>query len=200
MGIAAYATLCVIHEQPAVRPTFLFLLRLLCPAGKLAWLAAMAGLMLLAAHPAQAVTLDKARLAAFFPPPLMVGDKDPELPVWPLFRQMRNEKGWDDPFLVGYAFESVDFAPVPGFSGTPVNLLIALDAKGVFLDVKVLSQHEPVWLFMRSGVLRQENRKQGVQGCLAASSDVVQALKEGQVEGEFFLGNPPVWAQPGAQQ
>ena len=56
------------------------------------------------------------------------------------------------------------------------------------------------WLFMRSGVLRQENRKQGVQGCLAASSDVVQALKEGQVEGEFFLGNPPVWAQPGAQQ
>ena len=55
-------------------------------------------------------------------------------------------------------------------------------------------------LFMRSGVLRQENRKQGVQGCLAASSDVVQALKEGQVEGEFFLGNPPVWAQPGAQQ
>ena len=56
------------------------------------------------------------------------------------------------------------------------------------------------WLFMRSGVLRQENRKQGVQGCLAASSDVVQALKEGQVEGKFFLGNPPVWAQPGAQQ
>lgn len=102
--------------------------------------------MLLAAHPAQAVTLDKARLAAFFPPLLMVGDKDPELPVWPLFRQMRNEKGWDDPFLVGYAFESVDFMPVPGFSGTPVNLLIALDAKGVFLDVKVLSQHEPVFV------------------------------------------------------
>ena len=146
MGIAGYAALCVIPEQPAVRPTFLFLLRLLCPAGKLAWLAAIAGLLLLAAHPAQAVTLDKARLAAFFPPPLMVGDKDPELPVWPLFRQMRNEKGWDDPFLVGYAFESVDFAPVPGFSGTPVNLLIALDAKGVFLDVKVLSQHEPVFV------------------------------------------------------
>ena len=53
---------------------------------------------------------------------------------------------------------------------------------------------------MRSGVLRQEDGKQGVQGCLAASSDVVQAFKEGQIEGEFFLGNPPVWAQPGAQQ
>lgn len=65
---------------------------------------------------------------------------------------------------------------------------------------KFFAQNKKNWLFMRSGVLRQENRKQGVQGCLAASSDVVQALKEGQVEGEFFLGNPPVWAQPGAQQ
>ena len=71
---------------------------------------------------------------------------------------------------------------------------------GVETDKTVEAASYEVRLFMRSGVLRQENRKQGVQGCLAASSDVVQALKEGQVEGEFFLGNPPVWAQPGAQQ
>ncbi|MCB2017989.1 MAG: 4Fe-4S binding protein [Hydrogenophaga sp.] len=76
----------------------------------------------------------------------MVGEKDPELPVWPLFRQARSDKGWGDPVAVGYAFESIDFAPVPGFSGTPVNLLIALGPKGEFVDVRVLSQHEPVFV------------------------------------------------------
>ena len=106
---------------------------------------AMAGLILAAAM-AQAVTLDKASLARYFPEPLMVGEKDPELPVWPLFRQMRSDTGWGDPVPVGYAFESLDFAPVPGFSGTPVNLLIALGNKGEFLAVKVLSQHEPVFV------------------------------------------------------
>jgi NosR/NirI family transcriptional regulator, nitrous oxide reductase regulator len=94
----------------------------------------------------QAVTLDQTKLAQYFPEPLMVGEKDPELPVWPLFRQMRSDKGWGDPVPVGFAFESLDFAPVPGFSGTPVNLLIALGSKGEFLAVKVLSQREPVFV------------------------------------------------------
>ena len=43
-------------------------------------------------------------------------------------------------------FESIDLAPIPGFSGTPLNLLVALDANGQFLDVRVLSHHEPVFL------------------------------------------------------
>ena len=50
-------------------------------------------------------------------------------------------------------FES---APVPGFSGTPINLLVLLDAKGGFTDVKVLSHHEPVFLEgLGDGVLVQ---------------------------------------------
>jgi NosR/NirI family transcriptional regulator, nitrous oxide reductase regulator len=101
---------------------------------------------LAALSPALAVTLDRAQLASYFPEPLIVGEKDPELPVWPLFRQMRSDKGWGDPAPVGFAFESLDFAPVPGFSGKPVNLLIALGNKGEFLGVKVLSQHEPVFV------------------------------------------------------
>jgi len=96
--------------------------------------------------PAWATTLDRPTLAQYFPAPFIVGEKDPELPVWPLFRQMRSDKGWDEPMLVGYAFESLDHAPVPGFSGTPMNLLIALGPKGEFIDVKVLSQHEPVFV------------------------------------------------------
>jgi transcriptional regulator of nitric oxide reductase len=43
-------------------------------------------------------------------------------------------------------FESIDLAPIPGFEGTPINLLVAVDAEGRFLDVEVLRQHEPVFL------------------------------------------------------
>ena len=118
----------------------------LCKCVQLAWRLGLAGLLLATTGPAPAATLDQASLAQHFPAPLTVGEKDPELPVWPLFRQMRSDKGWDEPTLIGYAFESADYAPVPGFSGTPVNLLIALGPKGEFLSVKVLSHHEPVFL------------------------------------------------------
>jgi len=69
---------------------------------------------------------------------LIVGERDVQLPVWPLFRQ----DGTAVP-LVGRVYESVDLAPIPGFSGTPAKLLVALDARGAFMDVQVLSQHEP---------------------------------------------------------
>ena len=90
---------------------------------------------------AWAGVLTKAQLERRFPAPLMVGEKDADLPVWPLFKQ--NATATE---LVGYVFESVDLAPIPGFSGVPVNLLIAINPQGSFLDVAVLSQHEPVFL------------------------------------------------------
>lgn len=90
---------------------------------------------------AAAGVLTRELLERQFPAPLMVGDKDADIPVWPLLRQ--NATATE---LVGYLFESIDFAAVPGFSGVPVNLLVALDAAGGFLDVQVLSQHEPVFL------------------------------------------------------
>jgi transcriptional regulator of nitric oxide reductase len=90
---------------------------------------------------AQCGVLAKADLQQRFPSPLIVGEKDAQLPVWPIFKQ----DGTATP-LVGYLFESIDLAPIPGFSGTPPNLLVALDAKGAFIDVQVLSQHEPVFL------------------------------------------------------
>ena len=101
--------------------------------------AALMGLAL--AGSASAGVLDAERLRALFPPPYVVGEKDAALPVWPVFKQ-------DGPAtdLVCYVFESVDFAALPGFSGTPMNLLIALDPEGKYLDVRVLSQHEPVFL------------------------------------------------------
>ncbi|GAB4399764.1 MAG: regulatory protein NosR [Rhodoferax sp.] len=85
--------------------------------------------------------MTRETLAAAFPPPLSVGEKDAQLPVWPIFRQELTSTE-----LAGYVFESIDLAPIPGFSGTPFNLLVALSAKGEFMSVQVLSQHEPVFL------------------------------------------------------
>ena len=97
--------------------------------------------MLLAGVPVQAGTLDQAALARRFPAPLQVGPRDPEIPAWPIFKQ--NATATE---LVGYVFESIDMAPIPGFAGVPMNMLVAIDPQGSFIDVAVLSHHEPVFL------------------------------------------------------
>jgi transcriptional regulator of nitric oxide reductase len=104
----------------------------------------LAALLLAAPLAARAGILTKEGLAQAFPAPFLVGDREKEVPVWPIFKQSGPPRHTTD--LVGYAFESVDVAPVPGFSGTPVDLLIALDTEGNFLDVEVLTHHEPVFL------------------------------------------------------
>lgn len=91
--------------------------------------------------PALAGILTHDELVRRFPSPYIIGQKDAALPVWPVFKQNATSNE-----LVGYLFESIDFAPVPGFSGVPMNLLVALDPKGNFFDVQVLSHHEPVFL------------------------------------------------------
>ena len=93
------------------------------------------------AGPAAAGRLDRAALERFFPAPLVVGEKDPELPVWPILKQQAGSYE-----VFAYAFESLDFAAIPGFGGTPPDLLIALAPDGSFRDARVLSHHEPVFL------------------------------------------------------
>ncbi len=90
---------------------------------------------------ASAGEMTHARMVQRYPPPFIVGSKDSEIPVWPIFQQNATENK-----LVAYAFESVDLAPIPGFSGVPVNLLVLLDPSGGFMDVQLVSQHEPVFL------------------------------------------------------
>jgi transcriptional regulator of nitric oxide reductase len=90
---------------------------------------------------AQAGVMTKATLSQKFPSPYIVGDKDAELPVWPIFKQEMTSTE-----LIGYVYESIDFVSLPGFAGAPINLLVALDAKGNFVDVQVISHHEPVFL------------------------------------------------------
>lgn len=94
---------------------------------------------------ASAGVMTRAELAKWYPSPYIVGEKDAEMPVWPIFEPNFQQKA-NANLLVGYAFESIDLAPVPGFSGVPVNLLIGIDQHGNFLNVRVLSQHEPVFV------------------------------------------------------
>ena len=90
---------------------------------------------------AYAGSLTRNELQHYFPAPFILGEKDDTLPVWPIFKQ----NGTSDE-LIAYVFESADLAPIPGFSGTPINMLVALTPEGNFLDVRLLSQHEPVFI------------------------------------------------------
>ena len=88
-----------------------------------------------------AAVLDKAGLAKYFPPPYVVGERDATLPMWPLFRgNIARAEG-----LLGYVFESNDLVALPGYSGTPPNLLIAIAPDGQFIAVSVLSHNEPIF-------------------------------------------------------
>ncbi|WP_238364905.1 4Fe-4S binding protein [Mesobacterium pallidum] len=46
----------------------------------------------------------------------------------------------------GYVFETEPMAPLPGFSGAPINLLVTLDLDGRFLDVQILEHNEPIFV------------------------------------------------------
>ncbi|MDZ5458348.1 4Fe-4S binding protein [Azohydromonas lata] len=109
------------------------------------WMALVAVLAgwagLLCATPAHAGVMNRELMEKAFPSPLIVGEKDRDLPVWPILKQDATSTP-----VIAYVFESIDLAPIPGFSGTPYNLLVAITTKGEFMDVRVLSQHEPVFL------------------------------------------------------
>ena len=60
-----------------------------------------------------AITLKKSDVETYLANKYVVGDINPDVPVWPLFvRDAADEN--QKPVLFGYAFESVDFEPVRG--------------------------------------------------------------------------------------
>ena len=85
--------------------------------------------------------LDKAAISKRFQEPYYIGEKEPKLALWPLFRH--NIPAADD--LIGYVFESIDFAPIAGYSGTPPNMLVAITPDGRFIGVSVVSHNEPIF-------------------------------------------------------
>ncbi len=52
-------------------------------------------------------------------------------------------KGGD---VVGYVFETNDIAPIPAYSGKPVNMRVGMSREGVITGVQVLDHSEPIML------------------------------------------------------
>ncbi len=62
----------------------------------------------------------------------------PDAPwVWPFYNGNR---------LLGYAFLTVEIAPLPGYSGKPIEALVAIDPEGNYRGVKILHHEEPIFL------------------------------------------------------
>ena len=83
-------------------------------------------------------SMTKEQLQVFVEKPLVLGNKDKNIPVWEILDE--NKK------LHSYLFETFDYAPIAGFSGGKMNLLVSIDLEGNFLDVHVLEQDEPVFV------------------------------------------------------
>lgn len=93
-------------------------------------------LLLISAGPARAA-LSEAEMARLLPDGYSLGEKDRQVPAWPLIKAG---------MVAGYIFETGSLTPIPGFSGTPMNLSVAMDDTGRLLDVQIVSQHEPVFV------------------------------------------------------
>ncbi|WP_370737874.1 4Fe-4S binding protein [Aquimixticola soesokkakensis] len=84
------------------------------------------------------MALERAQIAAHIDPPMQLGDPLGDDGVYALL----NSGGTQ----VGYVFETAPRAPLPGFSGQPINMLVTLDTEGRFLDVELLHHNEPIFV------------------------------------------------------
>ncbi|WP_237072658.1 4Fe-4S binding protein [Pseudaestuariivita rosea] len=87
---------------------------------------------------AVAEPLDRDVIAGFVAPPMELGAAVNDKGVYELL----NSGGAH----AGYVFETEPMAPLPGFSGAPVNVLVVLDLEGRFLDVRLISHNEPIFV------------------------------------------------------
>ncbi|MFM7698769.1 MAG: 4Fe-4S binding protein, partial [Limnohabitans sp.] len=93
---------------------------------------------------ANAGMLVKAEIDRLFEQQYLVGDIQPNLPVWPLFEKP-TDKPDAKPVLKAYVFETVDFEPVRGYGGKPINVMVVMDPAGNYLASKLLDHKEPLF-------------------------------------------------------
>lgn len=82
--------------------------------------------------------LPRAALEPYIAPPMSLGEALNDQGVWELL----NSGGAQ----AGYVFETEPMAPLPGFSGAAINMLVVLDLDGRFLDVQLISHNEPIFV------------------------------------------------------
>ena len=85
-----------------------------------------------------AAPLPREAIERYILPPMSLGEPVNDQGVW----QLLNSGGAE----AGYVFETEPMAPLPGFSGAPINVLVVLDLDGRFLDVQLISQNEPIFV------------------------------------------------------
>jgi NosR/NirI family nitrous oxide reductase transcriptional regulator len=81
--------------------------------------------------------LEKERIDSVLPGVSFISEQEGEFGV-------RTLKQGDE--VVGYAFETINVAPIPAYSGKPMNMQVVLDPAGNILDNYVLYHDEPILL------------------------------------------------------
>lgn len=99
---------------------------------------AFVAVALLARTPEATAALSEAEIGDLVMPPYQLGEPAGLDGVWTI-----ETSGGE---LAGYVFETKPLAPIPGFSGDVINLLITIDRNGRFLDVTILEQNEPIFV------------------------------------------------------
>ncbi len=94
--------------------------------------------MICQAVAALAAPLTRDVLEPLIVPPMSLGEPLNDQGVW----QLLNSGGAE----AGFVFETEPMAPLPGFSGATINMLVVLDLDGRFLDVKLISHNEPIFV------------------------------------------------------
>ena len=98
--------------------------------------AVLAGM--LAISKASAERLAREALGSYIRAPFSVGEQINDKGVYKLL----NSGGIE----AGYIFETEPLAPLPGFSGATINVLVVLDLEGNFMDVQLVSHNEPIFV------------------------------------------------------
>lgn len=118
----------------------------------------------------------------YFPDATRFGDISGKPPAAPVYAGDK---------VIGYVFESVMVAPVPAYSGKPINILVAINGEGKIIGTKVLYQDEPILLvgipvqklydFVASYIGRHVTDKVVVGGSSAPGSVKVDAISSATV-------------------
>ncbi len=74
-----------------------------------------------------------------------IGEVQTDMRAYPVFTPAE-ETADGKPKLIGYAFETVDFTNLRGYSGKPIDLFVFMDLDGRFLKINLIDHTEPLFL------------------------------------------------------
>lgn len=86
----------------------------------------------------RAEPLTREALSDMIAAPYALGKPLNDRGVWSLLNSGGGE--------AGFVFQTGPLAPLPGFSGQPIDVLVMLDPDGRFIDTRLLSHNEPIFV------------------------------------------------------